>query len=57
MEVNYNMLIQNHFHHNILYKKITLWAGGATVKKWTLRFGGEELKSPHLQLRLPWLFK
>jgi len=32
MEVDYNMLIQNHVHYNMLLKKITLWGGGAMVK-------------------------
>jgi hypothetical protein len=32
MEVDYNMLVQNHVHYNMLSKKITLWGGGAMVK-------------------------
>jgi hypothetical protein len=32
MEVDYNMLLQNHVHYNILSKKFTLWGGGAMVK-------------------------
>jgi len=32
MEIDYNMLVQNHVHYNVLFKKITLWGGGAMVK-------------------------
>ncbi len=32
MEVDYNMLVQNHVHYNMLSKKITSWGGGAMVK-------------------------
>jgi len=32
MEIDYNMLFQNHVHYNMLSKKITLWGGGAMVK-------------------------
>jgi hypothetical protein len=42
---------------NTLQKKITLWGGGAMNKNLTLQCGGEEFKSPHLQPRLPWLFR
>jgi hypothetical protein len=38
-------------------KKITLCGGGAMVKDLTPQCGGEEFKSPHLQPRLPWLFR
>ncbi len=41
----------------MLFKKITLWDGGAIVKDLTPQCGGEEFKSPHLQARLPWLFR
>ncbi len=51
------MLVQNHVHHNMLPKKITLWGDGAMVKDLTSQCGSEELKSPHLQPRLPWLFR
>jgi hypothetical protein len=34
-------------------KKITLWDGGVMVKDSTSQCGGEEFKSPHLQLKLP----
>jgi hypothetical protein len=47
MEVDYNSLVQ----------KITLWGGGAMIKDLTPRCEGEEFKSPHLQPRLPWLFR
>jgi hypothetical protein len=57
MEIDYNMLVQNHVHHNMLSKKITLWGGGAMVKDLTPQCGNEEFKSPHLQPRLPWLLK
>jgi hypothetical protein len=55
MEVDYDMLIQNHVYYNMLSKKITLWGGHAMVKDLTPQFGGEEFKSPHLQPKLPWL--
>jgi len=55
MEVDYNMLVQNHVHYNMLFKKITLWGGGAMVKDLIFQCGNE--KSSHLQPRLPWLFK
>ncbi len=57
MELDYNMLVQNHVHYNMLSKNITLWGGGAMVKTLTSQCGKEEFKSPHLQPRLPWLFK
>jgi hypothetical protein len=57
MEVDYNMLIQNHVYYNMLSKKITLWGGGGMVKDLTLQCGSEEFKSPHLQPRLPWLLR
>jgi hypothetical protein len=41
MEVNYKMLMQNHVNYNMLFKKITLWGGGAIVKDWT----------PHVEMR------
>jgi hypothetical protein len=46
MEVDYNMLVQNHVHYN--YYNITLWGGGAMVKDLTFQCGGEEFKSSHL---------
>jgi hypothetical protein len=52
MEVDCNMLVQNHVHYNILSKKITLWGGGPMVKDLIPLCGGEEFKSPHLQPRL-----
>ncbi len=57
MEVDYNMLVQNHVHYNMLYKKITLWGSDAMVKNFILESKSEELKSSHLQPRLPWLLK
>jgi hypothetical protein len=53
MEIDYNILVQNHVHYNMLSKKITLWDGGAMVKDLTPQCGGEEFKSPHLQPKLP----
>jgi hypothetical protein len=47
MEVDYNMLVQNHVHYNMLSKKITLWGGGAMVKDLISKCGNEEFKSPH----------
>jgi hypothetical protein len=52
MKFDYNMLVQNHVHYNMLSKKITLWGGGAMVKDLTPQCGGEDVKSPHLQPRL-----
>jgi hypothetical protein len=57
MEVDYNMLVQNHVHYNMLSKKITLWRGSAMVKDLTPECGNEKFESPHLQPRLPWLLK
>jgi hypothetical protein len=48
MEVDYNMLVQNHVHYNMLSKKITLWGGGGMVKDLIHQCGGEEFKSSHL---------
>jgi len=31
--------------HNMLFKKITLWGGGAIIKDLTTQCGGEEFKS------------
>jgi hypothetical protein len=45
------------FITNKLSKKITFWGGGAMVKILIFQCGGEELKSPHLQFRLPWLLR
>jgi len=52
MKFDYNMLVQNHVHYNMLSKKITLWGGGAMVKNLTPQCEGEDVKSPHLQPRL-----
>jgi hypothetical protein len=49
------MLVQNHVHYNMLFKKITLWGGVAMVKDLTHQCEGKEFKSPHLQPKLPWL--
>jgi hypothetical protein len=54
MEIDYNMLVQNHVHYNMLFKKITLWGGGVMVKNLILSCGGEKFKSPRLQPRLSW---
>jgi hypothetical protein len=56
MEIEYNMLVQNHVNYNMFSKKITLWGGGLIVKDLTFQCGGEEFKSSHLQPRLHWLF-
>jgi hypothetical protein len=45
------------FITNMLSNKITLWDDGEMVKDLTLQYGCEEFKSPHSQLRLPWLLK
>ncbi len=56
MEIDYNILVQNHVYYNMLLKKkLPLWGGGAMAKDLTPQCGGEEFKSPHLQPRLPWL--
>jgi hypothetical protein len=52
MEADYNMLVQNHVHYNMLSTKITLWGGGAMVKDLIHPCGSEKFESPHLQ---PWL--
>jgi len=57
MEVDYNMLSKIMFITIMLSQNITLWSGGAMVKGLTLQCGGDEFKSPHLQLKLPWLLK
>jgi hypothetical protein len=57
MEIDYNMLVQNHVHSNMLSMKITLWGGDAMVKDLILQCGSEEFKSSHLQPKLPWLFR
>jgi hypothetical protein len=57
MEVDYNMLVQNHVLYNMLSKKIILWGGVAMVKDLIPQCGSEEFKSPHLQPRLPWLLR
>jgi hypothetical protein len=49
MEVDYNMLVQNHVHYKyVVNKEIILCSGGAMVKDLTLQCGGEEFKSPQL---------
>ncbi len=53
MKVDYNMLVQNHVHYNMLSKKITLWIGGAMVKNLAPQCEGKEFKSPHFQPKLP----
>ncbi len=45
------------FITNMLTKKITLWVSGAIVKDLIFQCGGEEFKTPHLQLRLPWIHR
>jgi hypothetical protein len=57
MKIDYNILVQNHVNYNMLSKKITLWGGGVMVKDLIPQCEDEEFKSPHLQPRLPWLFK
>jgi predicted metalloenzyme YecM len=57
MEVDYNMLVQNHVQYNMLSKKKILWGDGATVKDLIPQCEGEKLMFPHLQPRLPWLFR
>jgi hypothetical protein len=36
MEVDYNMLVQNHVHYNYVIQKLTLCGGDAMVKDLTL---------------------
>jgi hypothetical protein len=45
MEVDYNMLVQNHVNYNMFFKKITSWGGGAMVKDLTAPCGKEEFNS------------
>jgi hypothetical protein len=51
------MLMQNHVNYNMLFKKIILWGGGAIAKDLIPQYEGEEFKSSHLQIRLPWLLR
>jgi hypothetical protein len=55
MEVDYNMLVQNHVFYNMLSQKI--WGGGAMVKALAPQCGSEKFKSSYLQPRLPWLLR
>jgi hypothetical protein len=48
MEIDYNTLVQNHVHYNMLLKKITLWGDVAMVKNLTFQCVSEQFKSPHL---------
>ncbi len=57
VDVDYNMLVQNYVHNNMLSKNITLWGDGAMVKDLIIQCGGEESESPHLQPRLLWLLR
>jgi hypothetical protein len=41
----------------MLSKHITLWGNGALVRYLTPQLGVEEFKSPHLQPKLPWVFR
>jgi hypothetical protein len=52
MEVDHNMLVQNHVHYNMLSKKITSWGDVAMVQNLIFQCEGDEFKSPHLQPRL-----
>ncbi len=40
-----------------MFKKITLWGGGAIVKNLIPQCGDEKFKSPHLQPRPLWVLK
>jgi hypothetical protein len=46
MEVDRNMLVQNHVHYNMLSKKITLWGGVQWFKIWLLNVKARS-SSPH----------
>jgi hypothetical protein len=50
MKVDYNMLVQNHVHYNMLSKKITLWGGGVMVKDLIPQCGSEEVRSSSLYI-------
>jgi hypothetical protein len=52
MEVDGNMLVENHVHYKYVVQKNHLM-----VKDLTSQCGVEEFKSSHLQPRLPWLLK
>jgi len=43
MEIDCNMLVQNHVRYNYVVQKITLWGGGAMVKDLNLQCKGEKL--------------
>ncbi len=45
------------FITNMLSKKHRLWVGGKMVRDLIPQCGSEEFKSPHLQLKLPWLLR
>jgi hypothetical protein len=54
IEIDYNMLVQNHVHYKICCSRKSSYGGGdAMVKDLTLQCGGEEFKSSHLQHGLP----
>jgi hypothetical protein len=54
MEIDYNMLVQNHVHYKICCSRKSSYGGGdAMVKDLTLQCGGEEFKFSHLQHGLP----
>ncbi len=41
MEVDSNMLVQNHVHYKyVVNKKITSWGGGAMIKDLTFQYEG-----------------
>jgi hypothetical protein len=48
MEIDYNMLVQNHVHYNVLSKKITYGVVVQWLRTWFLN-----VKSLNLQLKLP----
>jgi hypothetical protein len=56
MEVDYNMLVQNHVHYSRLSKK-NHFITGAVIKDLIPQCGGEEFKSPRLQPKLLWLLR
>jgi hypothetical protein len=49
MEVDYNMLVQNHVHYKyVVQENHLMGCDSVMVKDFTPQCGGEEFKSPHL---------
>ncbi len=57
MEVDYNMLVQNHVHYKCVVQENHFMGGSTMVKDLIPQCEDEEFKSPHLQPKLPLLLK